>query len=238
MNFRTLNITVMIGLLTTLCASNAMADELSLELENQAVYSTDASLDVIDNDDTQSTVNLTIGYSTPRLSEHLRLLFSYQNTFQQFSEQTRLGGALKTEWHQARFLLGADIGPELWGFFRPKARIGLGYSLQELKLTTSDKPLMDYAHDFTAFGAVGAEVVLHLRDYTDPAELPYLSRVSLGLQSLYGYSYQTNADFDELRVDGESLPDDDPWRRSDVNIGTIDNSGMFWTFGFMVSVSL
>ena len=232
-----ISLAITLGALALLMPTSAFADELSVEVESQSVYAPQSS-DVLDSDDYQNTVNLTLGYSADRLSPNLRLLFSYQNTIQDFSDQNRFGSALKTEWHQARFLLGADFGPEFWGFLRPKVRVGLGYSLQDLVVRTTDKALQDYAHDFTAFGAMGVEAQLHFKKYVDPTELPYLSRMSLGIQGLYGYSYQTIAQFDELNVDSDALAEDDPWRREDVDFGSVDNSGMFWSVGFMLSITL
>lgn len=130
-------------------------------------------------------------------------------------------GAAHLHWNMHRFMAEAEWGPELWGFVRPFARLGAGYSLQSLELQAGEPVLEDNAHDLAGQAALGLELFLPF--HLSPRAFPF----SVGVSSQVGYSAQTLAEFDELEADD----DDDAWTREQAALGGVEIDGLFWDIG-------
>lgn len=216
----------------TFAASSASADEIGVEFDLGTTYTSDARYDLIDDNDYYGDLGANLSYTSDRLIPELELLFLYQRAFGDLNAN-RFSSDLNTEWRQRRFMLGADYGPTFFGFLRPSARAGAGWSMQTLRMRTTGPELTDRAHDFVAFGALGLGARLRI-----PAdEGSAIDSVVLGVQTHYGYMYQTDATFDQLGADKDAYPEDDPWTRQDASIGSLNTSGQFWDMGLSMRLA-
>lgn len=219
------------ALATLLISDLASANGVIVEMDVQVTQVNDASFDLIESDDYLSSVSLGGGYMLSQIVPGLTVLGLFQSSVRAVEQGERLGRSPLLEWSQQRFMVAAEYGPELFGFFRPFARVGGGYALQSMTLNTSDGALFDYAHDLAGFGALGVEVFVPTAHLANSPDTAWLSKLKVGLHGQYGYTLQSTAQFDELRVDEDSLSESDPWQRDPVNVGTLSADGMFWSFG-------
>lgn len=210
-------------------SEEARADQLGLEIDFGSTRVNDASYDAFDGDGTHGSMNLGVSYAPSALVEGLELVALYQrNLFEGTSH--RFDSAMRLNWAQRRLMLGVDWGTMIARVLRPSVRLGAGYSLQSLEVLTSGQPLYDNAHGFTAFGALGLGARIPVSAASDPDQ-SLVDRVSLGLQAHYGYQFQTEATFDQLRASENAYAEDDPWTRQDVSLGSVNTSGLFWDCG-------
>lgn len=213
---------------TFVAAEEAQASELALELRINTHYITDASFDALSDENSTVGAQLAIGYDLSALGlPGLRSYLVYEGTGQTTS---RFDRSLDLQWERANLMLAADYGPDLFGFFRPSVRLGAGYVTQFLMVSSSGPDLFDRAHDFGAFGALGFE-----------AYIPYsntFSRVTFGLNGQYGYNWQTQASFDNLRAGDDAYDEEDPWERQSVDVGTLQTRGQFWNIGLVARIPL
>ena len=217
-------------------APDALADDLVVELGAQVVLATDPSYDLIDDRDTLTGLSLAVGVSPIKALPMLRVLGLYQASGPD-NPQPRLGDRGRLAWSQTRLMAAMDLGPEVFGFLRPYARMGAGYSLQSLTWRSSSVTRHDYAHDVVGFGALGIEAFLTLdRLASDPA-MSWLTELKLGVSGQLGLLSQTDATFDELRPDQDTLPADDPWTRQALNLGRLKADGAFWSLGVTARMS-
>ncbi|CAN0521951.1 unnamed protein product [Laminaria digitata] len=215
-------------LMLSICASSvASADELGVELDMGTVYTSDQAYDLFDDNDYYGDFGAGLSYSTERLIPEIELLALYERSLGAARSESRFSGALQTRWIQRRFMVGADYGPTFFGFLRPSARVGAGWAMQTLRVNTTGAQLKDRAHDLVAFGALGLGA--RFRVPTDPSSR--VRSVTFGVETHYGYMYQTEATFDQLRADRDAYDEDDPWTRQDVSLGGVDTGGLFWDLG-------
>jgi hypothetical protein len=206
-------------------ATDAFASELALELRVNTQYVTDPSFDALSDENYTVGTQLAIGYDLSLAGiPGLRAYLLFDGTGQ---DQSRFNNALDLTWERTALMLAADYGPDLWGFFRPSARIGAGYVTQGLEVYTSGRNLTDRAHDFGALGALGFEL------YVPYSEA--FSRATFGLTGQLGYFFQTRATFDGLTAEQD---DNDPWIREPVDFGTLNTNGLFWNLGLVVRIPL
>lgn len=232
---------MMLGLALIVGLPQAQAQERTggviAELDVQVTQVNDAGFDLIEADDYLTSVSLGAGYDLSAQIPGLSALFLYQISAADFDQGQRLGKAPLLSWSQSRFMLAAEYGPELWGFFRPFGRAGAGYALQSLSLMTGPGAQHDYAHDLAGFGALGFELFMPTGLIGSSPDSAWLKHVKIGLHGQYGYMLQSDAQFDELESDPDSLSEDDPWQREPTQLGSLNTSGMFWSFGAMLRVS-
>ena len=209
-----------------LVSNTASADEIGLEVDVGTNYASDSSYDAIDDNDYHGRFGANLSYQSERLVPDLEMLFLFQRAIGD-RRVNRFSSAYTSEWQQRRFMLGADYGPTLFGFLRPSARLGAGWAMQTLEVRTTGPTLQDRAHDFVAFGALGLGARFRLAGQ----EGSRLKAVVLGLQTHYGYMYQTEATFDQLAASSDAYPEDDPWTRQSSALGSLSTSGLFWDMG-------
>ena len=192
--------------------------DLIADVRIQTSYVEDASYDAVAEDDILSSFHLGVGYGLESVLPGLRTYFIYETALNE--PMDRLGESTRIEWGQHVFLLAGEWGPELWGFLRPYARVGIGYALQTLDLSTdgASATMYDYAHDFAYTGSAGFEAFWKLEG------------VTLAFMGQFGYRGQTESEFDELRYDADDLPDDG-FEREELSVGTIDTNALFWDLG-------
>lgn len=209
-----------------LVSSTASADEVGVELDLGTNYTSDARYDAIDDNDYQGRFGASLSYQTARLVPDLEMLFLFQRAIGD-RRVNRFSSAYTSEWQQRRFMLGADYGPTFFNFLRPSARLGAGWAMQTLEVRTTGPTLQDRAHDFVAFGALG----LGARFRVPMQDGSRLEAMVLGLQTHYGYMYQTEATFDQLEASSDAYSEDDPWARQSSSLGGVSTRGLFWDMG-------
>ncbi len=220
-------------LLTATLAAPVSAQELTLQAELGVQYVTDASVDAISRSDYQTTTQLSAGWALDALSPDLRALAMFH--LGSSGDQLRFGGDATTRWALYRVMLGVDYGPQLFGFLRPVARLGVGYAYQSLELITSGPASEDGAHDLTALGALGVEASVRVSQLTPVSPESPWAGLSLGAHTYLGYLYQGDADFNDMRPGEGALAEDDPWERAPTRLGTLAGSGVLWTLGVHAS---
>jgi hypothetical protein len=217
--------------------SNQRPDQerhLSFELDVYSQDSADPSLKALDSDGMLVGPSLGIGYAPLEALPGLRAMFLFQSITNEGAQ--RFNGDLALRWDRWRFMLGLDYGHDLFGFLRPSARVAAGYSLQALEDQSGGAPLLDFTHNLAVLGALGLEAFLDLKHFLPPDDSPW-NRLRIGLRYQYGYSWQGESRFDELR-DRTERDEPDPWAAQDVNFGQIRSDGTFWTLGFQISYAL
>lgn len=219
-------------------AQEARADQLTIEFDAMSVRARDSSFDAIDEEDVYGNAALGIGYELGDALPGLQVLALYQSNIMEYQQGERLDSALQLDWKQRRVMAAADWGPMLFGFLRPSIRLGAGYSQQYMEMRTSEPTLYDRAHDFVGFGAVGLGAYVELGRSPSIPRDSFLGRLTLGAQTHLGYIGQTTATFDELSADPDALPEDDPWQRQPVDLGSLNSNGMFWNVGLALRVRL
>lgn len=149
---------------------------------------------------------------------------------------TRFDGDLGVDWGRNRLMVGADYGYDILPWLRPLARVTMGYSHQSLRLATDGVTYRAGDHGLSGILAGGVEVSMGRSDTGTDA----MSRLSLGLNLLAGYTWQTRANFDDMTsLEAPDEPDeDDPWIRSTYDAGSMRVSGFTWNFGVMLRYRL
>lgn len=220
---------VLSALLILTDSQEARADQLGLELNLGSTRTSDANFDAFDANATYGNMNFGVSWAPDALVEGLEFVALYQRNLTEGTTD-RFGGSMRLDWEQRRLMLGVDWGVMVARILRPSIRVGAGYSLQSLEVRTSGLSIYDNAHGVSALGALGLGARIPIGAANDPSQ-SLINRVSLGLQAHYGYQFQTEATFDQLRADKDAYGEDDPWTRQDVNLGSVDTSGRFWDCG-------
>lgn len=206
----------------------AQASELALELRINTHYVTDPSFDALSDENHTVGAQLAIGYDLSALGlPGLRSYLVYEGTGQNTS---RFNRSLDLQWERTNLMIAADYGPDLFSFLRPSVRLGAGYVTQSLMVSSSGPDHFDRAHDFGAFAALGFEAYIPFSNT--------FSRVTFGLNGQYGYNWQTEATFDNLRAGDDAYDEEDPWQRQGVDFGTLQTRGQFWNIGFVARIPL
>ena len=224
---------IIIGLLaalTVLSASLATAtaaNELYGESRLSTVSSSNEGFVNAAGDTSTGGVGIALGYELGMVDQiALRPLLMYDV---QGFDGWRFDGDLRTRWGRQQLMVGADVGYDIFTWLRPMARLAMGYSHQSLTFTAGGQDYRDTAHGMSGLVAGGLEASIGRSPMgTDP-----ISRLSLGANMLFGYTFQTEAHFDEMTsVDAPEEPtDEDPWRRATYDADTIQASGFAFSFG-------
>jgi hypothetical protein len=206
---------------------------LAFEVDVMQVHAADASSKAIDDDGVLTGSSVGVMWAPLDGLPQLRGVFMFQGLGSDPGGVQRFGGDLEMLWSRQRFMLGLDAGEELLGFLRPSARVAAGYSLQQLELGPS--AVWDYAHDVALQGSLGLEAFLDLSRLEGGDEEPW-SRLRLGMRYQLGWSWQSAARFDELRDRSDER--DATWQTADVDMGTLNTDGLFWTLGVNLAYAL
>lgn len=207
-------------------ASTAFADQGYLELRNNALVSSQAEFHAARGGPTARGGGLALGYE-PSAVRGLRILGIYD--VDGFSTGRFQNNELNVDWGRQRAMAAADYGIALIGdWFRPLARLGIGYSYQTLELAADGVTYRDGDHGASALLAGGLEARIGGDTHEGTSAL---GRFSLGINALVGYLWQTTASFDSMRTT-EEIEDDDPWQRTTYDAGALNSSGITWTVGF------
>jgi hypothetical protein len=204
--------------------SFSQSPELIFELRALSFHPTDSSFDALSDDDTYTGGMLGAGYDIGRLT--VPGLRAYLLYFGGGTDIERFDGDLDMSWSRNLFMAAADFGPELFCFFRPSARLGVGYALQELDFETSGASRDDYAHDLVGLGSIGLE-------FFTPKD--FLGPLRFSLIGEFGYQAQTQASFDEFSAEHA---EDDPWVRQEASLGELNTDGLFWDLGVGIRMDL
>jgi hypothetical protein len=206
---------------------------IAFELDAMQVHAADSSTKAIDKDGVFTGSVLGVAWAPLVQLPQLRGVFMFQGIGNDPDEQ-RFNGELNASWSRQRFMLGADIGQEFLGFLRPSARVAAGYSLQQLEI--GPDAISDYTHDIALQGSLGLEAFLDLWRLSDLGDDEDWGRLRLGMRYQWGWSWQSAAQFDELRDRSDDAQT--TWKTDDVNLGSLNTDGMFWTLGLNLSYAL
>lgn len=198
---------------------------LLVDLRLGSSYAEDDSFDALADNDAIGLYQLGIGYDLTELVPGLRAFFIYEVNLPESESTRRFGGSALLDWRRHRFMALGDYGWEFFGFLRPAARLGAGYSLQTLDADLGNQPIMsDNAHDFVVQASAAAEAGWEVGKI---AGIP----LQLSLVGQFGYQFQTEAEFDELAFDEDAYSGSDPWDRQGLALGSVDTNGFFWDLG-------
>ncbi len=196
--------------------------ELHVELRLPSYLTSDPSFDALSDDEQYTGGLLAVGYDLDKWTRvpGLRGYLAYAGGG---LSPSRFDGQMQLDWNRALFMAMADWGPQLWGFVRPSVRLGAGYALQSLDVTTTGATKSDYAHDLAGLGSLGLEV---------STPHPLWGSMRLGLTGEFGYLAQTTATFDELGGSSGG------WNRQEAALGDLNANGWFWDVGVGLSFAL
>lgn len=212
-------------------ASTAFADEAYLEFHGGTLETDDAGYtNMVGEDPASAGAGVVLGFE-PAAIDGFRLITTYGSDRFQGS---RFANDLSMDWVRHRVMVGADYRLDVISDrIKPMARVAFGYAYQSLGLTAEQREYLGSDHGLIGTAAGGLEATLFDSDDRDEGILSYLS---FGLNFLVGYSWQTEASFDEMESqDAPAEPnDDDPWRRANYDAGAMHLHGMTVNFGLMM----
>jgi len=215
---------MMFGAFLSLISSDALANELDVNLRMGSQIATDESFDALQDSNLLPYTTLQLGYGLEEgLLKGVRLFLSYDSS--SLAPSDRLSGDLELEWSRHRFMVGGEYGIKIWDMFRPLAGLGVGYALQDMTVRADDVR-SDFTHDFAAEAFAGLDFVKDISTFDSGTVLRFVAGGRLGWQM------QTEARFDEL--DSESS---DSWNRVGNDIGVLNTDGMFWNLGIGLSAA-
>lgn len=151
---------------------------------------------------------------------------------------SRLGGDYAFQWNRNLFLAGAEYGYHLTPAIRPFARVTVGVAGQRLAVTPeSGSTFSQRRFQFVTRDSLGFEfrTPFSRPDSAGSRPLALSENVSVGLTVQTGYLWQPQTSFGSLTA---PTGEDDPWRRSGLDVGTVDASGWFWAFGGTLRIRL
>jgi len=211
------------GAALSLFSTEALAQELDLQLRLGTQVATDASFDALQDSNLLPYTTLQVGYALTEGSlQGLRLFLSYDNSTTAPSD--RLGGGVNLDWTRYRFMVGGEYGIMLWNMFRPLAGIGVGYALGDMTVTADDVR-SDFTHDIAVEAFGGLDFMIDIATF-DSGQV-----VRFNAGTRIGYQMQTEARFDQLE---SGFP---TWNRVDNDLGVLDTDGMFWNLGVGLSLA-
>lgn len=206
-----------------LSGSTAVADQGFVELHPAATSASGADRAMSD-ESAIGGATIHLGYA-PEALEGVRGMIGY--SADGFTAP-RFDGDMDATWQRNQVLASADYSYELVGdWLGPLVRGGVGYSRQSLQLGSADA---DYRGTDNGFSArIGAGLEISLGETDDPIDR--WDRLSVGVNALVGYAWQTSADFDEMETTEEIDEDEDPWQRTTYDAGSMQISGVHWGGG-------
>jgi len=143
----------------------------------------------------------------------------------------RLDDAYNFQWNRNLYLVGGEYGYHLTPAIRPFGRVTVGVASQRLAVTPeNDSTFSQRRVQFATRNSVGLEfrTPFSRPDSAGSRPLALSESVSVGLTLQAGYLWQPQTSYDALTApSGE----DDSWRRSGMDVGTLDASGWFWALG-------
>lgn len=205
-------------------ASTAGANEGFVEARTVTLDTSDNGFAALTGSDKSVGVGFLAGYELDVLPiGEFRVLGSY--AVDGFIGD-RFQGDLRANWGRNRFMVGADYGINIVGeWLRPLARVSVGYSRQSLQIESDGATYLDYSHGLSWTAAGGLEAVIGGSGASSAA----ISRLSVGVNLLFGYTGQTTAHFDEMEA--QDIDGDDEWTRGTYDAGSIQASGFTWNLG-------
>ena len=220
---------LLLGLIAV--SSTAWAgDKVGVEFHGISLSSGDAGYTNLLGESESSRSGLTLMYA-PEMIDGLRILAGMTN--QEFSGQ-RFNRDLQADWSRMQVGAGADFGVDLLDDrIRPLARGTVGYVYQTLDYRADQQSYGDSSHGFAAFAGVGVEATA-LRSKAGGES--FVDRLSIGMNLLVGYHWETRASFDEMTSESapEEPTDEDPWARNTYDAGSIQATGVGMQFGLVL----
>ena len=217
-----------IGLVTALLVmsgTTASADEGFIELRGGSVAQGDVD-QALAPGSPAGGLGMAVGYEL-RAVPGLRLMASFDG--QGFTAR-RFDGDVRATWSASHLMPSVDWGVNLVGdWLRPLVRGGFGYAHQSLRLTADNVTYQATDHGLVGRVAGGLEASVGRSSDGDGT----LDRLSLGANLLIGYTWQSEAEFDEMETT-ETIDDDDPWQRGTYDAGSMQVSGASWSLGVVM----
>lgn len=211
--------------------ATASAGDLVGEVRLVSSQVNDDSVDAMTDADQILEAQIGFGWGLEEVLPGLRGYFSYGAGS---LSETRLGGVATWDWTRHLFMAEGEWGPTLWTFFRPRARLGVGYAMQSLDFETSGSPLIyDYTHDLAVRPSAGFDIFLPLE--WSQRSMPF----TVGISTDFGYLWMTKSTFDEMRYEDDAfVPEDetDPYRREVAEMGELNTNGFFWNLGLQARI--
>lgn len=202
--------TVLVG------AATASADEGFVELHPSATYNGELER-AISGEPTVRGSSIIAGWGPDRF-DGIRVMLEYGGDG--FTAGS-FDGDLDSKWGRDRVMAGVGWSRDLVGdWLGSLVRGAVGYSYQTLELTSDTETYRGTDHGLAARIGAGLEVSLFESDEIETTS----DRISVGINTLVGYGWQSTASFDEMENADETDGDDD-WQRTTYDVGSMQMSG-------------
>ncbi len=221
---------VALAAVSALVPGSAQAETFQVDAAIGSAYPTDRSYDALADTNHLGSGTFAASMTLESLLG-LQGLRAYTQVDLTGLHTQRFGGDLAFQWHRSHFLLGADLGPNIGGFFRPFVRLTAGYARQRLEIDPVDQPgYSDLSHDVVTKNSLGFELFI---PYQQEEAISIPEPFTFGITAETGYLLQTGASFESLGSER-----DDPWQRSGFDAGTLRTNAPFWDVGLFFRIDL
>lgn len=225
---------VLLALILWSAPGSSQAGELQLETHFSGQHSYDPTFDALQSPDVwiSSTVGLSYG-----VGEHLGVpgLDAYIGVSDAGAGRQRFDGDYRFDWHRTMYLLGAEFGYDLTNWFRPFIRVTGGLARHRFSvLPVGSRKYSEAQSDFVTRDSFNLEFHTPFATGEDDSALAMSDFVRLGVTLGVGYTWQTAAEYDELKASGGSSD----WEETGIDIGTLDANDWFWSVGATLRLRL
>ncbi len=217
--------------LATVVSTEAQADTLSFRLGGSDAAVTDDSYDFLSDDPFLSMGQLGVHYA---LLDNLWVGMEYAWGVENLDPLQGVSTTLDIDG----LYLSARGQYEVLSFLTPYAVLGGGFNNMELDVTVAGQSRAQTATTFLAYGLIGTEIHLpksSLRKLFKISKRGWARDLTIGFALEAGYQWSGQADFTELsRPSSDDEPEQAPLEASDLNLGTVDLSGVVMRSAFFV----